>query len=397
MRRPIPDLTWALACVLSAACAADSSSAGTDGATSSTTSATISDAGGGATTSGDETTSAGAFACDDPLAAVTGLFASRCGTADCHDASDPAASLSLVGDWPSELVGQPSNLCEGRGLVVPGDPEASELWVKLAGPVDCGDPMPVGGAMLSAPELDCIAAWIDTAVIECQTCGTGGCIDTTTDASNCGGCGVACPAGVACQDGACACPSGAEVCAGACTDTTANGQHCGGCDRPCDAGLLCLDGTCVDDCGALAECAGGCVDTMTNAQHCGACDSPCPTGASCVAGGCACGNPVSFAQDIEPMLVAGCTSMGCHGFPMPKEDLDLRVGAGYGDLVGVPAMQCNGRLRVEPGNPDESYLLDKLLGVDLCMGTRMPKDPPPLTAAELDLVSRWICQGAPDN
>ena len=391
MRGPI----LVLACGLVAGCPAEAD--GTGETTSTTTPATTHDTSVGATTSSadDTTTGASAFACDDSFAAVTGLFAARCATADCHDASEPAASLSLVGDWPAEVVGQPSNLCTDRTLVVPGDPTVSELWLKIAGPVDCGDPMPVGGAMLSAAELDCVAAWIEAAVIECETCGTDSCVDTVNDASNCGGCDVVCPGGISCQDGACACPSGGEVCAGACTDTMANGQHCGGCDQPCDAGLFCLAGACVADCGALSACGGGCVDTMTNAQHCGGCDSPCPAGASCQAGACACGAPLSYAADIEPLLAGTCTSMGCHGFPIPKEDLDLRAGAGYADLVGVTANQCNGRLRVEPGNPDDSYLVDKLLGVDLCFGTRMPKDPPPLSQAEIDMVSSWICQGAP--
>ena len=54
--------------------------------------------------------------------------------------------------------------------------------------------------------------------------------------------------------------------------------------------------------------------------------------------------------------------MGCHGFPIPQEGLDLRAGNGYADLVDVGADQCAGRQRVTPGQPSNSYLLDKLLG-----------------------------------
>jgi hypothetical protein len=95
------------------------------------------------------------------------------------------------------------------------------------------------------------------------------------------------------------------------------------------------------------------------------------------------------------MLVADCTGAGCHGAPMPQEQLDLRVGSGYADLVDVAASQCGDRLRVEPGQPDTSYLLDKLLGVDMCLGTRMPKAATPYSAEQIDLVAAWICQGAP--
>jgi len=346
-----------------------------------------------------DSTSDGAepFLCDEPLAALTDLFATSCATAGCHGAQDPAASLSLVGDWPTEVVAQPAALCPDRLLVSPGDPEASELWTKVAGDVSCGVPMPLGAESLTGEQVDCLATWIESAQADCETCGSKACVDTVNDPVNCGGCGVACPAGVACQASACACPAGTELCGDTCVDTTANGEHCGGCNLPCDGGLLCLAGACVDDCGALSECAGGCVNTDTDPQHCGGCDSPCAGGGACDAGSCDCGPDVSFAGQVEPLLTEGCTSMGCHGFPMPKEDLDLRAGTGHGDLVGVGAMQCDGRLRVAPGDPGSSYLVDKLLGVNLCSGSRMPKDPPPFDPADIELISNWICQGAPNN
>lgn len=230
----------------------------------------------------------------------------------------------------------------------------------------------------------------------CETCGGAACIDVTSDPAHCGGCDQPCPAGIACDQGTCSCPQGTMHCGDACVDVNADGQHCGGCDQPCDGGMVCLGGTCSMGCGALSECGGGCVDTETNAMHCGGCDQPCPTGAACEGGACACPGPaVSYAADIEPMLVADCTSMGCHGAPVPQEGLDLRAGHGYDELVGVAASQCGDLLLVEPGQPDTSYLLDKLLGVDQCFGTRMPKAAPAYSAAQLDLVTAWICQGAP--
>ena len=52
-------------------------------------------------------------------------------------------------------------------------------------------------------------------------------------------------------------------------------------------------------------------------------------------------------------------------------------------------------MRVTPGDPSASYLIDKLLGSNLCIGTRMPKPPSPaLAPADIDLVSSWICHGA---
>jgi hypothetical protein len=159
---------------------------------------------------------------------------------------------------------------------------------------------------------------------------------------------------------------------------------------------VCLDGGCSNGCGALTECSGACVDTDVNSLHCGGCDSPCTTGAACERGVCACSGPaVSYVADIEPMFVADCAGMGCHGAPVAQEQLDLRAGVGFDELVGVAASQCDELLLVAPGDPAGSYLLDKLLGVDMCMGTRMPKASMPYSNEQLELVTAWICQGAP--
>lgn len=230
----------------------------------------------------------------------------------------------------------------------------------------------------------------------CETCGGTTCVDVTLDAEHCGACNQPCPVGIACLEGMCACPEGTMPCGDACVDTSANGAHCGGCDQPCEGGTVCLDGACGMGCGALTECSGGCVDTSVDPLHCGGCDQPCPSGAACEGAACACpGPPLSYASDIGPMFVEDCTGPGCHGAPMPQEGLDLRAGSGYASLVDVASAQCGSRLRVAPGDPDASYLLDKLLGVDLCMGNRMPKADTPYAADRIDLVTAWICQGAP--
>ena len=57
--------------------------------------------------------------------------------------------------------------------------------------------------------------------------------------------------------------------------------------------------------------------------------------------------------------------------------------------------QCNGKKLVVPGNPASSYLINKLLGVDMCSGTAMPKTDMRLPRAEIDAISAWICAGAP--
>jgi hypothetical protein len=45
----------------------------------------------------------------------------------------------------------------------------------------------------------------------------------------------------------------------------------------------------------------------------------------------------------------------------------------------------------------ESYLVDKLLGTNLCSGSQMPKAGSSLPCAQLDAVRSWICEGAPNS
>jgi hypothetical protein len=52
------------------------------------------------------------------------------------------------------------------------------------------------------------------------------------------------------------------------------------------------------------------------------------------------------------------------------------------------------RLLVAAGAPQSSYLLDKLLGVNLCSGQRMPLRGSPLSQSQLDIVQTWIATGA---
>lgn len=106
---------------------------------------------------------------------------------------------------------------------------------------------------------------------------------------------------------------------------------------------------------------------------------------------------VSFTSDVFPMFASACTSSGCHAQPTPAENVDLStVAAAHATLLGIPATQCNGLALVEPSQPRASYLLQKLRGFGTCFaGWPMPEQAPPLTAAQIDLVSAWIGKGAP--
>ena len=381
--------------VCAVACTTPSSGGSDDVATSGPMSGDTSGTGADTSaTQADVTTGAPTVACDDPQAALETIFAQECSMMACHD-SAAAAGLDLSApDWIDQLVGQASTQCDGGIRVVPGDPQASLLYEKAAGPTDCGESMPPGGS-LPGSDVECIATWISQLdPSSCETCGGDTCIDLESSAQHGGACDSACPPGLGCSGGTCACPSGTQACDGACVDIMADGSHCGGCGRACDDGLVCNAGACASDCGTLTECSGGCVDIQAHPLHCGGCDLPCTGGAQCGTGSCACpGDPIGYADAIEPIFVEECTAMGCHGSAASQEDLDLSAGEGYAELVGIASAQCDSGQLVVPGDPAASYLLNKLQGVDLCFGTKMPKMGS-LPAADISAVAQWICHGA---
>ena len=82
---------------------------------------------------------------------------------------------------------------------------------------------------------------------------------------------------------------------------------------------------------------------------------------------------------------------------MPQEGLNLSNGKAHAAIVNVAAKQCtDGRMRVKPNEPGASYIVDKMTGVDICFGTKMPKLGS-VPSAQVQSVVDWICQGAQNN
>jgi hypothetical protein len=326
------------------------------------------------------------------------VFAENCTSADCHSGDAPAGALDLVDvDLFEDLLDVRSSTCLDWTRVVAESPEQSVLYAKVAGLATCEVKDPVDHAPLPEAELQCIAQWIES-IASCERCGGTECLNLEADPVNCGECGQICPPGVSCVGGTCDCAGGALACDQQCIDPMTDGQHCGGCGNDCQ-GSACESGECA--CVGLTLCD-GCVDTDTDPLHCGGCNQPCGPGRGCSQGSCDCTETmVSFSADVQPLFTAHCSKNGCHGGNMPKEDLSLEQGNAYANLVGVETVQCaDGRLLVDPGYPDDSYLMHKLLGVEICAGVQMPSSGGPsagIDAAGIDVIAAWICQGALEN
>ena len=86
-----------------------------------------------------------------------------------------------------------------------------------------------------------------------------------------------------------------------------------------------------------------------------------------------------------------CTA--CHAGATAPHGLRLDAADSYNLLVGVPSDEVSGILRVKPGDPDNSYLIQKLEG-HASVGARMPFGGPYLAADVIAVMRQWITNGA---
>jgi hypothetical protein len=145
-------------------------------------------------------------------------------------------------------------------------------------------------------------------------------------------------------------------------------------------------------------CGGTCVDTSSDPANCGACGHVCSGATACTGGVCGCGPAVAFGAQVQAIFTTNCASAGCHTGARPAASLSLATGSSFSALVNVAASSsCTNLVRVSPGAPAKSYLMNKLNGVGICTGTQMPKAGAGLPQAQLQIISGWICEGAPNN
>ena len=110
----------------------------------------------------------------------------------------------------------------------------------------------------------------------------------------------------------------------------------------------------------------------------------------------------SIQRDIfESADAAGRVAcIGCHTSTgrTPSGGLNLNHDVAYEQLVNLASRGKPAAVRVVPGNPDASYLVQKLEGASGIVGRRMPfAGAPFLTDGQLLILRRWIATGAPRN
>ncbi len=104
----------------------------------------------------------------------------------------------------------------------------------------------------------------------------------------------------------------------------------------------------------------------------------------------------TFSSDVQEVFERrGCTASSCHGAGAVF-DLDLRRGNAYGHLVRIRAFGDTTRIRVIPGDAENSYLIVKLENRQTA-GRQMPLGGAPLSTTDLKTIRRWIQDGAVNN
>ena len=94
------------------------------------------------------------------------------------------------------------------------------------------------------------ACYEGTCQTKCQSYGyircSGTCLDARKDAKNCGVCGNSCTSGETCQNGGCACLTGATKCSAGCALLTSDPKNCGKCGNVCSSATpYCVGSKCI--------------------------------------------------------------------------------------------------------------------------------------------------------
>jgi hypothetical protein len=102
----------------------------------------------------------------------------------------------------------------------------------------------------------------------------------------------------------------------------------------------------------------------------------------------------TFQSIQDQVFTPICTA--CHAGAAAPLGLRLDEGASYALLVNASSVEVPSLLRVQPGNPDASYLIQKLEGT-AAVGSRMPLNGPPLPASTIAVIRQWISDGAQNS
>jgi mono/diheme cytochrome c family protein len=292
------------------------------------------------------------------------IFNPQCATGSCHVSGVNQGNLNLeAGRSYAELVGvRPANsaaAASGLQRVIPFDPANSFLLIKITNPrPEHGSLMPLGFPALSPSQIDLVRRWIADGAA-----GPGGPPPPSATPS---------PSPTASHTP----PPSATATSTLTPSVTATAS--------------------ITPTGTLAPTASAtrtATFTPTATATATATVPPTPTF-----------NPEStLARLQETIFTPGCAVRFCHDSVTKSANLVLLDGASYAEMVGVApdnqSAERRGMLLVDPGHPDNSFLLTKveMTEFDSQLGSPMPLVGNRLTADQIEHLRAWILRGAPES
>ncbi|MCW8849213.1 MAG: hypothetical protein OQJ81_04475, partial [Melioribacteraceae bacterium] len=100
----------------------------------------------------------------------------------------------------------------------------------------------------------------------------------------------------------------------------------------------------------------------------------------------------TFTNIQKEILNKSCAFSGCHVSGSVNPNL---AGNSY-DII-VNKKSSTGMDYIKPNDPDNSYILQKILGSNGIQGSRMPLNSSSLSQDKIDVITEWINDGAKNN
>ena len=354
-----------------------------------------------------------------PLAATfssiqANVLTPTCATAGCHSGAGSPQGLNLEGTVSYDLlVNRASGEVPALLRVAPADPDNSYLVQKLEGTAAVGAQMPLGGQPLAQTTIDVIRQWIIDGAVD-DRAPSGDPIRVTSLVPAPDSVNPASPAEVVAMFDRELDVSTVNAATFIVEGSGGDGTFDDGNDNPITAASITtptmtptsatfdLGSTPLPDdtyrVRLLGDGASLVLDTDANALD-GEFSGTFPSGNG-VQGGDFVATfvvqaPVTLDEIQAAVFDQSCS--GCHSGPTSgslPSGLDLSTADNsFAALVGIDSIQVPSLSRVAAGDPDNSYLVQKLEGT-AAVGGQMPLGGTPLDPTTIEDIRQWIADGA---